>query len=229
MRNEASERPFPNNLFYDLGVETPTEQAEDFFGTFMYVLRVVTDARNSRAMLLRYKEGKPYNEIGDALGVSKQRAQELIQSIVNTISGEYILMLQKGIKRYYDDLFADRIAYLNDTIEESEREQIKRDAYEKGYENGFTDGLVGKASNTANIDLLSNISINTLPLSIRTYNALQKNGIRSLGDLVKVGDKIIGFRTFGKTCFIEIIALLKSYDVNIATTFPKACEKWRVY
>ena len=229
MRNEASERPFPNNLFYDLGVETPTEQAEDFFGTFMYVLRVVTDARNSRAMLLRYKEGKPYNEIGDALGVSKQRAQELIQSIVNTISGEYILMLQKGIKRYYDDLFADRIAYLNDTIEESEREQIKRDAYEKGYENGFTDGLVGKASNTANIDLLSNISINTLPLSIRTYNALQKNGIRSLGDLVKVGDKVIGFRTFGKTCFIEIIALLKSYDVNIATTFPKACEKWRVY
>jgi len=229
MRNEASERPFPNNLFYDLGAEAPTEQAEDFFGTFMYVLRVVTDARNSRAMLLRYKEGKSYDEIGDALGVSKQRAQELIQSIVNTISGEYILMLQKGIKRYYDDLFADRIAYLNDTIEESEREQIKQDAYAEGYHNGFIDGLVGKKANTANIDVLSTVSIDTVKLSVRAYNALQKNGIRSLGDLVRVGDKVIGFRTFGKTCFIEIIALLKSYDVNIATTFPKACEKWRVY
>ena len=229
MRNEASERPFPNNLFYDLGVEAPTEHAEDFFGTFMYVLRVVTDARNARAMLLRYKEGKSYDEIGNALGVSKQRAQELIQGIISSISGDYILMLQKGIKRYYDDLFTERIAYLNDTIEESEKEQIKQDAYADGYENGYNDGLVEKKHNTANIDVLATISIDTVKLSVRAYNALQKNGIRTLGDLVRVGDKVIGFHAFGKTCFIEMVALLKSYNVNVETVFPKACEKWRVY
>ena len=223
MRNEASARPFPDNLFYDLNAEPPTTQAEDFYATFMYVLRVVTDARNARAVILRYKEGKTYDELGDALGVTKQRAQNLIQTILDSITGEHVAMLQMGIKGYYEHVLDDRLHSLADTIEQSEREQIAQEAYEKGYRNGFDDGLVGKRNETANIDLLSTIHIDTLPLSVRAYNALQKNGIKTLGDIVAVGDNILTFKSFGRICFIEVAKLLDGYNVNIKSTFPKAC------
>ena len=228
MRNEASARPFPDNLFYDLNAESPTTQAEDFYATFMYVLRVVTDARNARAVILRYKEGKTYDELGDALGVSKQRAQIIIQTILDSITGEHILMLQMGIKGYYEHILDDRIHSLSDVIEQSEREQIAQEAYDKGYRNGFDDGMIGKQNDTANIDLLSTIHIDTLPLSVRTYNALQKNGIRTLGDILMVGDGIINFTSFGKMCFSEIANVLETYNVNIKSTFPKACIKWEI-
>lgn len=228
MRNEAIERPFPNNLFYDLGTDAPTEQAEDFLGTLMYVLRSITDARNTRAILLRYKDGKTYDELGTALGVSKQRAQELIQNIISNITGDYIIMLKKGIKRYYNDLFNERIAYLDEVIEDSEREQIKKESYADGYESGFKDGLLNQRCDTANINVLSTVSIDTVNLSIRTYNALTRNGIKNLGDLVRVGDKIMGFRSFGKNCFEEVTTLLNHYGVSVSSTYPKACNKWRI-
>ena len=228
MRNEASARPFPNNLFFDLNTEPPEAQAVDFLGTLMYVLRSVTDARNSRAMLLRYKDGKSYDELGEALGVSKQRALGIIQSVLDSITGDYVDMLRYGIKKYYDRLFAERVAYLTGVLEDSEREQIKHKAYADGYNSGFADGLVGKQIGTANIDLLDGISIETVALSVRSSNALKRNGIKTLGDILRVGDNLINFKAFGKTCFEEVSALLESYDVNIPAVFPKACMKWRV-
>lgn len=226
MRNEAIARPFPNNLFYDLKAEPPEEQAEDFYASLMYVLRVVTDARNSRAFLLRYKEGKTFDEIGDALNVSKQRAQSIVQSVVDSITGEHVAMLRHGIKKYYENLLTERIEYLSDTIDDSEREQLKRDSYAEGYDNGFADGMLGKQTDSANTELLSTVSIETVPLSIRAYNALKKNGVKTLGDLVSIGDRIISFKTFGKVSFIEIAKLLEEYNVNIKATFPKAYVKF---
>lgn len=226
MRTELNKRPFPDNIYVDLNAEPPETQAEDFYASLMYVLRVLTDARNSRAFLLRYKEGKTFDEIGDALGVSKQRAQVMLQNLLDSFTGEHVAMLRHGVKKYYENLMSERIEYLTGTIEDSEREQIKRDAYADGYDNGFADGLIGKPTDSANTELLSTVSIDTVTFSVRAYNALKKNGIKTLGDIVSMGDGIIKLKTFGKTCFIEIAQLLEGYNVNIKATFPKAYARF---
>ena len=226
MINEAITRPFPENLFYDLGINEPTEQAEDFLGTLMYVLRVVANARDSRTILMRYKDGKTFDEIGIALDLTKQRAHALVQSIMDKITGDYTQMLVKGMKKYYEDLFMERVSHLTNVIESSEREEIKKKAFAEGYESGYKDGLSGNRGNTVSIDVLDTISIHTMSLSVRTFNALEKNGVRTLGDVVRIGDNIINFRTFGKKCFDEIAKLLESYGVRVVRTFPKTCEKF---
>lgn len=229
MKNEVMNKPFPDNLFSDLGMTAPTEQAEDFLASMTYVLRCVSTPRDSKAILLRYKEGKTYDEIGEALGISKQRTNALIQSILDKINGEYALILQKGVKRYYDDLLNERIAHLDDVIADSEREMIKKKSFVEGYESGYKDGLFEKKSNGLNIGTLDFVAVATLPLSIRTYNALERNNIRTLGDVVQLGDRISAFRTFGEKCFNELAEILISYNVNVEMTFPKTCKKfdWR--
>lgn len=224
MKNEAIERPFPQNLFHDLGIEQ-TEQADDFLGTLMYVLRTVSSARDSRMVLLRYKEGKTFDEIGVQLDLTKQRVNALMIKILDEMK-PYSQMLSKGLKQYYIDLFDDRIAEMTEVLEASEREQIRKKAYEEGYRVGFGDGEFGTVSNEVSNDVLKGIKINSLQLSPRTFNALSKNGIDNLGDVVSLGDDIIDLRSFGKSCFCEIAEHLKSNGVRVVRTFPLSCKKF---
>ena len=228
MKNDVMDKPFPKNLFADLEIEEPAEEPEDFLPTLMYILRCITTPRDSKAILMRYKDGKSYEEIGDAFGLSKQRAHYMIQEILCKFTSTYLAMLAKGIKKYMEDMLVERINALAPTIAESEREAIKMDAYEEGYSKGYEDGSNGKKKNSANESALNGIEIASLQLSTRTYNALTRNGVRTLGDVVTSGDKLIDFEAFGKTCFAEIASVAKAYGVNILYTFPSCAKKWGV-
>ena len=93
MKNEALTKPFPNNLFDDLEVEAPAEQPEDFLATLMYILRCVSNPRDSRAVMMCYKDGKSFEEIGEAFGLSKQRAHYMVQEIICKFTKPYRDML----------------------------------------------------------------------------------------------------------------------------------------
>ena len=226
MKNEVMTKPFPYNLFDDLGAKPPTEQPEDFLATLMYILRCVATPRDSRAILLRYKEGKTYDEIGETFDITKQRAHSMIQDILEKFNDQYIDMLTKGIKKYYEDLLEERLSALAPVISESEREFIELTAYEEGYTKGYADGLIGRKTSSA--PTLDNIDLSTLQLSVRTFNALTKNGIKTLGDVKNCGDGLISLETFGKACFAEIADTLKTYGVEIEANFPACVKKWGI-
>lgn len=226
MKNEVMNKPFPYNLFDDLEVKAPQEQAEDFLPTLMYILRCVSTPRDSRAILMRYKDGKTYEEIGEAFGLSKQRANYMIQEILCKFNDQYLAMLTKGIKRYYEDMLLERINVLEPTIEESSLETLQMNAYEKGYHQGYEDGVTGRKASATDERTLNTINISTLQLSTRTFNALCRNGIETLGDVIASGDKLLDFNAFGKTCFYEIANTLKTYGANIIATFPACVKKW---
>lgn len=226
MKNEVMEKPFPYNLFSDLEIEAPAEEPEDFLATLMYILRCVSSPRDSKAIMMRYKEGKPYEEIGNAFGLSKQRAHYMVQEILCKFTKNYLVMLQKGIKKYTEDLLEERIEELAPVIDASEREVIKMEAYEEGYEKGYEDGSIGRASSAESKSALNGIEISMLELSNRTFNSLKRNGINTLGDVVEAGDKILNFDTFGKKCFAEICEILKTYGVNPVITFPVCVKRW---
>ena len=228
MRNEAMMKHFPNNLFDDLEIEMPTEQPEDFLATLMYILRCVSNPRDSKAIMMRYKDGKSYEEIGEAFGLSKQRAHYMVQEILCKFTKQYLEMLKKGIKKYTEDLLIERINELKPIIEESERVATRTTAYEDGYKKGYEDGLAQKEANTINQDVLKTIDIESLQFSVRTYNALSKNGIEYLYDVIECGDDLLDFNSFGKTCFHELAETLSSYGVNVNQIFPMCVKKWGV-
>ena len=226
MKNDAMLKLFPYNLFKDIGCDAPAGQAEDFLPTLMYILRCVSTPRDSKAILMRYKDGKSYEEIGEALGLSKQRAHFLIQEIVSKFTGDYMQMLQKGIKKYYEDLLIERINALGETIESSERDAIYMSAYEDGYEKGYTDGLEGMRASKASGNTLQTVTLDTLELSTRTFNALTHNRMRTLADVVDRGDRLMDIVSYGKNCFRETANTLELFGVNIERTFPNCVKKW---
>ena len=228
MKNDVMNLPFPDNLFADLGKMQPIQQAEDFIGTLMYVLRTVASARDARVVMMRYQSGKSFEEIGDALGISKQRANAMLTDTIGKITCEHVSMLTKGMKRYMEELLDERITELGSVLEDSERESLRTTSYKEGYEQGYADANEKKGSNPVNRNAVNNVEVKTLGLSTRAYNACVKNGMETIGDIIRRGDAITGCKSFGATCFHELIKKLESFGIDALTTFPLASSKYGV-
>ena len=216
---------FPNNLFTDLNVQAPKEQPQDFYPTLMYVLHRITSDRNVELVLARYREGLTYETVGAKYGLTKQRVQAIVQDMVDRMHGKYTEMLVKGLKKYTDDLLIDRVENLTPMIVGAEREELVHETYTEAYNLGFKDGS-GQNVVSMNTKPLELVNVNTLDLSARTFNALARNHLYTLGDVMKKGDEIMYMPTFGKTCFHEIANILYSHGVRVLRAFPRATKKF---
>lgn len=213
-------KEFPDNLFEDLGVEAPSELADDFTATFMYVMYDVASPRDVKLMLMRYRKGMTFEEIAKEMEITRQRACAIVQEVTARINGIHIDMLKKGIRKYMDDLLIERVNSLRDIVAVSERESIRAEAYALGVHDGES-----KASPTVS-DAFDDIPIDTLGMSPRLYNSCRRNHVKNLANLLKVGDGVIDFRTFGKNCFHELCDLLKGMCIDPSLYFPRAIEKF---
>lgn len=222
MKNDVMTKPFPVNLLEDLGATNTTTQADDFIGTLMYILRTNCTARDSKALLMRYQNGKKFEEIGESLGVTKQRANAMVNDILAQFTSEHVEMLEKGLKRYMEDVFADRIADFKNVLEESEREELRIKAYNDGYEKGYADGGKMLDKNPANKEAINNIGVETLGLSVRTYNACIRNNLKTIGDILECGDSITECITLGRVSFRELMRTLGKFGINPSISFPRA-------
>ena len=217
---------FPDNMFIEIGIQPPKEQPNDFLATLMYVLRIVASPRDSKAFLMHFKDNMTYDEIGEAFGVSRQRAHVLVQGIVDKITGDYAEMLRKGINQYMEDMLNLRISEIESALPIEEKKEIEKEAFAQGYNKGYEDGVLNRGKGGASVDIIADIPIEQLSLSIRSYNALRRNHVKTLGELLDRGDEIINFEYFGKTCFHELVSLLEDYDICASTYFPKAIMRW---
>lgn len=217
---------FPNNLFIDLGVTPPTEQPVDLYPTLLYVLNSVTSERNALIVLYRYKDLMTFESIGSEFDLTRQRTQMIVQDILERMKGKYAEMLMKGMTKYMDDTLIARIESILPSAIEAEKEELVRKTYTEAYNIGFKDGT---GDVTAMQKPLEMVRVNVLDLSTRAYNALARNSVYTLGEIVKMGDKIMTLTNFGKGCFYEIADILESYGVDVAKTFPRAVKKfeWR--
>lgn len=223
MTNNSLEKPFPMNIFDELGEEAPAEQPYDFIPTLSYVLQCIASPRDARAFMMRYKDGKTYEQIGIAMQITKQRAHIIVNGVLDHITADYRTMLKRGIKQYAQDLLDERIEALGSVLEENERIALQEQAYNQGYDAGFNNGLLNRPTDNV-CPAVNNIRLATLGLSNRTKNALARNGVTTIGDFLKCGDECIHFLTFGRKCFNELIGKLKRYDDHIADKFPMAME-----
>lgn len=76
--------------------------------------------------------------------------------------------------------------------------------------------MFGTPTQEAEINPVYDIRISVLNLSTRTFNALNRAGIRTLGDLAKKSRKeIMKIRNFGKGCCEELEAVLNKYNISL--------------
>ena len=220
MKNEASMRPFPENLFYDINCPVPAETPEDFYASLMYVLYSIAPVRDVKVMLMRYKRGMSYDEIAEALDLSKQRVHAITQEVLGKITTNHASMLSKGMKAYMEDLLEDRINCMESTLEVAERETIKAEAYASGFRDG-KNGVEPKAN-----DDFSGVSIESLGMSVRMYNACLRNNVRTLSDILHAGDVVMSWRSFGAKCFHELCDILRSMNIDPQSYFHLAIMKF---
>ena len=220
MKNEVAMKPFPENLFADLGREAPKETPDDFIPTFMYILYSVAPPRDVKLMILRYKNGKSFDEIAKILDISRQRASAIAQEVLGRITGDHANMLSKGMSQYMEDVLCERVTTLSDHISDEEREAICSESYALGLRDGLTRSM------PAINEKYNNVQIETLGFSQRAYNACSRNGMNTLADILRCGDNIANCRWFGAKSFHEICSVLEEMSINPDIYFPGTVSKY---
>lgn len=218
-------KEYPFNFLDDLGIDT-TEPPKDIIPTFAYVLRCVTDERNISILETRYN-GATYQELGETFGISKQRVNAMLKDIIAKLP-RYKEMLELGLEAYMAHTLDKRVAELSNMLSDDEKALVARESYAKGYKRGYEDAQTLSHANSADIDAIRGVEIETLALSVRSYNCFKNNDIKTLGDIIDLGDNLPTIRNFGKRCFHEIVGIFKTYGADVKSIFPRTCVKFEV-
>lgn len=217
---------YPFNMLHDIGVDIET-LPDDFYPTLNYVLDCVTDERGKYIFDNRYKTPITLDALGQMYGVTRQRIDSILDKIRESLSMEQNkLMLTYGLKAYMELSLTNRLESVGAMVTEDERKTIEKEAYARGYENGKRDALSGRSDNKADLAVVREITVDSLPFGVRATNCFRKNNIKTIGDIIDLGDKIMDMRNFGKTTLSEIIEILKKYDVDVYSVFPRSIEKY---
>lgn len=217
---------YPHNLLNDIGIELET-LPNDFYPTLHYILQTIADKRDARIILMRYRDGKSYEEIGNEYSLSRQRVNVIIDGLIRKMqTQENRDKLIYGMKEYMEVVLQSRVNQLGSMLAKSEREELIKNAYDRGYQNGIKDSKTGRADNKADLDSVRALPVNRLPFSVRSFNCFSRNEISTLGDIIDKGDKLTSIKGFGITCFKEVVNILSTYNVDVKSVYPRTLIKF---
>jgi len=170
------------------------------------VINAYPSARETRALLSYYKEQKLLKEIGQELGLTRERVRQIILLGLKKIKN-YILRYDAFIEKEAENELRERAlkdlnAYRSKLVEEFKA---------KGIISADMVAVFGEPTFVSEFDKLhgytnlKNIGIEELDLSTRSYNNLKRGGIYTLEDLAKkkVSD-LYKIRNMGKKSVKEI-------------------------
>lgn len=103
-----------------------------------------------------------------------------------------------------------------DYIEADHAELEKTKEFCPDFSCSVLDTMFGIPTQEVKSIVASAIQISTLNLSTRTFNALFRAGISTLGDLAKKSRKeIMEIRNFGRSCYEELETILSKYNISL--------------
>ena len=226
MKNEVAMKPFPENLFTDLGYPAPEKEADDFIGTFMYVLYQVAPPRDVKVFILRYRNRKSCEEIAEALDISRQRVHAVLLEVLGRITHDHAEMMAKGMKRYMEDLLEQRAESIASTLGEADLAVARAEAYAEGLRVGMAEATGrGEPEAVAPKTESTGVVLESLGLTTRTYNACKKNDLLTLEDILRTGDGIMNCRSFGVNAFHELMSVLRTFGVNPEDYYPETIQR----
>jgi len=202
-----SDEGWPINLLLEIGIVCTVKEAESIEENLLYVMDSLKE-RDKQILILRYKEGKTYEEMSEIIGVCHQRTQEIEHRILRNLSRperiDVICNGKESVNSYlkHKDEFVDSLSQLKSDIQ-TIREQIE----EKPTTSNDTE-----ATGTS----IYEKPISYLGLSVRAYNCLKRSGlqtIKDLGDMTR--DKLLHTRNLGPRTVEEIINKAREFGFDI--------------
>lgn len=185
---------YPYNMIIDLEIDPRI--VNPFW--FMQTVDEMLTERETEVAHLRYLDGYTYREIGEAIGLSGARAQQILAKVKRKMRNPYRADNYMVVSKYEYDVFDSELSRLNRELKWANDVIVK-----SKYEN-------------LPITPENDIPIEELDLSIRAYNCLHRRGFEKLSDFFGVTQaELAGVRNLGRKCLNEIVEKLKTYGIDI--------------
>lgn len=161
--------------------------------------------REQKVLELRYKHYLTLEQCGYHFNVTRERIRQVEAKALRKLRSPY------RSKHWILDTM-DKARETQEKLSRLELENIRLKNY---IESHLTDAIF-PCDNEQKEDSVSDISIDNLELSVRSFNCLRRAGINTLGDLDGFTvEKLMEIRNLGRKSVEEVITRLKEYGIEI--------------
>lgn len=183
--------------------ELKANSPSDILPSIMHVLGTLS-GNTAQVIIMRFMLGKTLEEIGCSLGTTKERARQ--------IEAKGLRWLRHPQKRKY---IKRGIA----EITRNELQKVRENAYRNGYITGRYDEAQSQFDEMPPLSdrLPSEVTVEELDLSVRSYNCLKRAGVEKLSDILDMTmSEVAALRNLGAKSLHEIMFVLKNlgYDLK---------------
>lgn len=208
---------------------------DDFEEAYEIVTDKALSPRQQRVIYLKYREDYTYEEIGKELGITRERARQLVLKALSKLRhpryADYFIYGVEGAKaKYSTKEIQSQIATLQLALNKAKRQyeelihntntltslidKVRSAVADKNISEETGEELIGLLKEAGKIievegpaeTLSLDTPIEVLSLSVRSYNCLRRNNIKTIGELVACdADSISKIRGMGRKCLKEII------------------------
>lgn len=207
---------WPQNIISEI-CNRPT--ADVFFNEFRFEQSLQElQGRYYDIIIQHFKNGVSYRDIA--------KDMELSNSRISAIASDGIRKLRRRQKEFfgvdYDSIeSANRICK---SLSE-ENDVMKKELWKLGYDTAV--------SKKVNDQIILKKKIDEIDISVRTYNPLAKQGIKTFGDISKLGrtgtlieSRLLRVRGFGPKCLKELKQQLEANGYSLEQLASIEYERW---
>lgn len=214
------------DLKMDLLEQYPFNLTKDIFGDEKEALSITLEGvsealntlkdREKKIIECRYKDKLTLKATGESEGISPERVRQIQAKAISKLRHPNVA---NRIRAYsYNEL----LKYSKESMKLWEENKKLKEILKNLKELSLTESLelMGKLENLESVDEIlklsnkGNIPIEGLKLSTRSYNALKRNGVKTLSDLKAYSlYDLKKVRNLGERSIKEIVEALKDYDI----------------
>lgn len=179
----------------------PKKYTDDICAGIAYVISTL-GYREQDILRMRFEERKTRSEIGKFFGIGQERVRQ--------IENKTLRSLRAPTRWNYMKLGID--GYMHWAKERARGEGYKT-GYKQGYKDGYEDGKNGVEKQPISEELL-NHPIDSMGLSVRAFNCLQRARCERVGDVVRMSEyQIQTLRNLGPKSANEIACALRDFGI----------------
>ena len=166
---------------------------EIYIPGIMEAIDTLTD-QEKYMILLKFRDGKTYQAIGDAFNLSRNRPRQIIANALRKLRHPMRARCMLGVRK----------------IEFNKLEGINNDLIKEN------DNLKAIIHNNSLYEKVKSIIIEELNLSTRSYNCLVRKDIKTVSDIIDIyPEGLMKIRNLGKKSFNEITEKLKNFGIDL--------------
>lgn len=199
-------KEYPKNLLEAVSIKLLENGIpNDIDGTVEYVLRTFLSNREADILRQRFHQGKTCTAIGKIYGLSSERIRKIEYTALRKLrEPKCFQFLQKGVCGVISSEIENAVEKLN---AEKQQKVVVKQEFGRYYNRDM------KVMSLADVKAME---LDELGLSSRSYNALKRAGLNTIGDVEKVTIKHLKkIRNLGRRSCEEITGKLNQLGITL--------------